>query len=228
MESPLCLIMLGGEAPGPLAEQALSTLLEEYPYVIAADRGAEHLLQMGLMPQLVVGDGDSLSEKAREACQRAQVNWLSLPQKKDLTDGEAALSAAVEAGYRRIAVFGAFGGRPDHLLGNLLLPLAYRAAWDSLIFYGEGFTAYYCFGNHLLTGQPGDTISLVPLSINVESITLQGFQYPLAGRNTVLGSSLCLRNELAAKTARITFDNGIMLIIHYKGQANGLTGEDQS
>ena len=216
--SPLCLIMLGGESPGPLAGRALFALLEEGPYMVAADRGAEHLLQLGLMPQLLVGDGDSLSPETRQACLKAGVEFMILPREKNLTDGEAALSAAIEAGYRRLAVFGAFGGRTDHLLGNLLLPLAYRDKWDECNFYGEGFTAYYCFGDCTLSGRPGDTVSLLPLSYQVENITLQGFSYPLLDYHTVLGSSRCLCNQLKEPAGRIVFDNGIMLVMHYLGQ----------
>jgi len=216
MNDPLCLIMLGGEAPGLRAAQALTALLAEHPYLVAADRGAEHLLHLDLLPQLVVGDDDSLSPKAREACLQAGVEWLSLPRAKDITDGEAALQAALAAGYRHLAVFGAFGGNLDHLLGNLLLPLAYRGRWESCIFYGESLRAYYCFGDLELAGQPGDTISLVALAASVENITLRGFRYPLTNHSTVLGSSLCLRNELAEQQGHITFDNGIMLVIHYE------------
>jgi thiamine pyrophosphokinase len=211
--------MLGGEAPGPLAAQALFALLEEQLYVVAADCGAEHLFQLGLMPHLVVGDGDSLSPETRQACLAAGVEFMLLPREKNFTDGEAAFLAAFEAGYRRLAVFGAFGGRADHLLGNLLLPLAYRDKWEDCIFYGEGFTAYYCFGNHTLTGRPGDTVSLVALSPMVENINLLGFCYPLQDYHTMLGSSRCLSNQLKEATGRISFDEGIMLIIHYTGQA---------
>jgi len=219
MKDPLCLIMLGGEAPGPLAAQALAALLEEHLYVVAADCGAEHLFQLGLMPQLVVGDGDSLCPETRQACFEAGVEFMILPREKNFTDGEAALSAALEAGYRNLAVFGAFGGRPDHLLGNLLLPLAYRDKWDNCIFYGEGFTACYCFGDHTLKGRPGDTVSLVALAPTVENINLHGFCYPLHDHQTVMGSSRCLSNQLKEVTGRITFNSGVMLVIHYKGQA---------
>jgi len=220
MKTPLCLIMLGGEAPGPLATGDLSALLkEEDPYVVAADKGAQHLLRLGCMPRLVVGDGDSLSDEAREICRKAGAHFLTLPRAKDFTDGEAAFAAALDAGYRRLAVFGAFGGRVDHLLGNLLLPLAYRDKWESCRFYGEGFTACYCFGDHELSGCPGDTVSMTPLSPRVENITLQGFSYPLFAYHMELGASRCLSNELKSAKGRVTFDNGIMLIIHYKGQA---------
>lgn len=219
MSSSLCLIMLGGEAPGPWAAKALYSQLQESPYVVAADKGAEHLLGLGVAPQLLVGDGDSLSPQAQEACVKAGAAILPLPRRKDLTDGEAALAAAVEAGCRRLVIFGAFGGRVDHLLGNLLLPLAYRNNWESCIFYGDEFTACYCFGDSSLTGRPGDNVSLVALSPRVTNITLQGFTYPLQNNDTALGSSRCLCNELAEATGRVTFDDGVMLIIHYTDQA---------
>lgn len=218
MNDTLCLIMLGGEAPGPLAERELWALLSEHPYVVAADGGAEHLLRLGLAPHLLAGDGDSLSMVAREACRNKGTEFVDLPREKDFTDAEAAFLAVSAAGYHRMAVFGAFGGRLDHLLGNLLLPLALRESWANCTFYGEGFTAYYSFGYSVLHGRPGDTVSLLALSATVNNITLRGFKYPLLNTNTTLGASLCISNELIENTGNITFDNGIMLIIHYSGQ----------
>ncbi|MCL1974776.1 MAG: thiamine diphosphokinase [Firmicutes bacterium] len=215
MKNSLCLIMLGGHAPGLFAERELFSLLEEHPYVVAADKGAEHLLQLGLTPQLVIGDGDSLSKSARAACKKSGAEFINLPREKDQTDAEAAVCAVFAAGYNHLAVFGAFGGRIDHMLGNVLLPLSYKDKWESCIFYGEGCTAFYCFGHCSLKGQPGDTVSLLPLSATIKNITLQGFKYALYNHDLELGSSLCLSNELTEEVGRITFDNGIMLIIHY-------------
>ncbi|MCL1816032.1 MAG: thiamine diphosphokinase [Clostridiales bacterium] len=219
MEHPLCLIMLGGDAPGFRAGQALTTLLKEVTYVVAADKGATHLLEFGLFPRLVVGDSDSLSDDAREACFKSGAEFVVLPREKNFTDWEAAFLAALDAGYRRLAVFGAFGGRFDHLMGNLLLPLAHRDKWDACTFYGEGFTAYYCFGDTVLIGRPGDTVSLIALTDTIDNLTLQGFSYPLLDYQTHLGSSRCLCNELNETIGHITFDKGIVLIVHYRGQA---------
>ena len=212
---PFCLLVLAGDAPSGLARRKLLELMREQPYVAAADGGARVLAELGLWPQLLIGDGDSLDAHTLEQCRAAGVDCRTLPREKDSTDGEAALVAALEAGYRDFAVFGAFGNMPDHQMGNLLLPLAYRDRWDTLTFYGRDCRAFYCFDAARIHGAPGDTVSLLPLSATVRGIYLHGFRYPLAGADTALGDSLCLRNELSADEGCIEFSHGIMLVIHY-------------
>ncbi|MCL2495837.1 MAG: thiamine diphosphokinase, partial [Clostridiales bacterium] len=186
-------------------------------YTVAADGGARALTELGFWPRLLIGDGDSLDARTMEHCRAAGADCRILPHEKDFTDGEAALVAALDAGYRDFAVFGAFGGLPDHQLGNLLLPLAYRQRWDTLTFYGRDCRAFYCFDKAHINGAPGDIVSLLPLSATVRGINLRGFRYPLAGADTSLGDSLCLRNELSVEEGRVEICEGIMLIIHYGG-----------
>ena len=214
-EGDFALIILGGDAPEGLAKQALLDLWPQAGLKIAADHGAEHLLALELLPDLVVGDDDSLSVSSRKALQAAGVAFISLPAAKDLTDGEAAYQAAFAAGYTSLAIFGAGGGRNDHWLGNLLLPLSCRDNWQQIIFYLEQSYAWYCFGAAEISGQPGDTVSLIALSEQVLDLTLKGFCYPLTKATTRLGSSLCLSNQLQATSAMVSFTSGgIMLVVH--------------
>lgn len=213
-QQALCMLFLGGERPRGLAQRVLLQGLQREHVMFAADSGAMHLLARGLTPHVLVGDGDSLSPAALQQCHNAGCEIYQLPREKDMTDGEAALQLALRKGYRELALFGAFGGKPDHLLGNLLMPLPYRAQWQSLTFYSQDSYAYYCFGDSEIEGRIGDTVSLVPLSETVQDIHLLGFRYPLQGVDTQLGSSLCLRNELAMERALIRFRSGIMLVVH--------------
>lgn len=213
--SDTCLLMLAGDAPTGLALAALRALLPEKPYIIAADGGALHLAALGLTPQMLVGDNDSLDAATLALCHKAGVEFMPLQREKDFTDGEAALRTSLERGYTRLHIFGALGGNLDHQLGNLLLPLAFRGSWQEVIFYGADCRACYCLSSSIIKGSSGDTISLLPLSSAVTGLTLTGFRYPLTKAETYLGQSLCLRNQLAEPYARVELDEGVMLVIHY-------------
>ena len=218
-QAPFAIIILGGDAPQGLALQALLDLWPLAGLKIAADSGAEHLLALGLLPDLVVGDGDSLSAAGQTALKQAGVDFISLPVDKDLTDGEAAYQSAFATGYKNLALFGADGGRNDHWLGNLLLPLNCREQWQQIIFYLQQSYAWYCFGKTEISGQPGDTVSLIALSDQVCDITLKGFVYSLQNATTQRGSSLCLSNQLQETTAYVRFAvEGIMLVVHTPAQ----------
>ena len=215
---PFAIIILGGDAPLGLGLQALKDLWPLAGLKIAADSGAEHLLALSLLPDLVVGDGDSLNAASQAVLKQSGVEFISLPVDKDLTDGEAAYQTAFAAGYKNLAIFGADGGRSDHWLGNLLLPLNCREQWQQIIFYLNQSYAWYCFGATEINGQPGDTVSLIALSDEVRNITLEGFAYPLQNATTQRGSSLCLSNRLQEANGYVSFAaGGIMLVVRTPG-----------
>ena len=98
---------------------SLTPALRPYPtaedYVIAADRGYDSLMAYGVVPDLAVGDFDSLGY------QPDHPNVIQLPVEKDDTDMVFALRKGLELGYRRVLLLGGVGGRLEHTLANLQL-----------------------------------------------------------------------------------------------------------
>ena len=98
---------------------SLTPALRPYPtaedYVIAADRGYDSLMAYGVVPDLAVGDFDSLGY------QPDHPNVIQLPVEKDDTDMVYALRKGLELGYRRFVLLGGVGGRLEHTLANLQL-----------------------------------------------------------------------------------------------------------
>ena len=90
--------------------------------VVAADGGSHHALDAGITPSVVIGDLDSLSDDLLRRLEAERVAFHRAPVEKDETDLELALTwAAAQPGVEEIVVLGAFGGRPDQALSNLLL-----------------------------------------------------------------------------------------------------------
>ncbi len=213
------LIFLGGDKVAGLALKSLTRLLAEDVLLIAADSGAEHLLMLNRYPDFLIGDCDSIAPEALDTCLSQGTQLFRLPTAKDMTDGEAALALAIEHNAQDLHIFGAMGGKIDHSLGNLFLPLHYRKKWQNICFYDQFSYAHYCFGHSKIAGTVGDTISFIPLSAQVSSVYLSGFCYGLDGRDISMGDSLCLRNQLAEPLGEIRFEQGIMLIVHTPGGA---------
>ena len=114
----LVVVALGGPTPDtPL----LRARIADAALFIAADAGAERLAALGLRPDLLTGDFDSLSAPQRDAAVRAGAEIVPHPDPQQDTDGAVALRLAVERGATSIVVLGAHGGaRVDHSLGNFL------------------------------------------------------------------------------------------------------------
>jgi thiamine pyrophosphokinase len=184
--------------------------------VICADGGTHHARAMGLTPDVVVGDLDSLGPGLRTELEAAGVRFEVHPTRKDETDLELALQLAIAEGADEIEILAMLGGRLDQSLANLLL-LA-RPEWASAwVRVTEGNqTAWPVRGGQetTITGVCGDLLSLVPLSPLVLGVTLEGVEWPLQAATLRFGSTLTVSNTLAAPMARLSVQEGLVLVIH--------------
>jgi thiamine pyrophosphokinase len=183
--------------------------------VICADGGTRHAHAMGLTPDIVVGDLDSLAPNLRAELETAGVRFEIHPVRKDETDLELALRLAIAEGATEVDVLAVLGGRLDQSLANLLL-LA-RPEWSSArvrVIEGNE-TAWPIWGGQTTTiaGAIGDTLSLVPLTPTVTGVTLEGVEWPLHNATLHLGSTLTISNALAAPLARLRVGEGLILVV---------------
>ena len=185
-------------------------------WVICADGGARHARAMGLVPDVVVGDLDSIDPGLRAELEATGARFEVHPARKDETDLELALRLAVAGGVAEIDVLAVLGGRLDQSLANLLL-LA-RPEWASAkvrVIEGNE-VAWPVRGGQTatVTGAVGDTLSLVPLTSTVTGVTLGGVEWPLHDATLYFGSTWTISNALSAPTARLQVGEGLVLVVH--------------
>ncbi len=219
----LWFVILGGDFPRSLG----SVLAADPPQgVVCADSGANHAYAFGVVPQVVVGDGDSISPPALAFCCNQGVEMKRFPPQKNETDGELAMEEALHRGAEEIWLFGAFGGRLDHQLANIELAAAYV---DRCVIrmIGDDFTASFLQGCQRVAveGEVGDTISLIPLTPVVEEVTLVGFQYPLNQYLVRFGCSRTMSNVIMQQPAFVSMTSGLLMVIRYPA---ALTKLDQA
>jgi len=185
-------------------------------HIICADGGTHHAHVMGLTPDVVVGDMDSLDPGLRTELEAIGVRFEVFPTRKDETDLELALKLAIAEGADDIEILAMLGGRLDQSLANLLL-LA-RSEWASAwVRVTEGDqTAWPVRGSQEATikGICGDLLSLIPLTSLVTGVTLEGVEWPLNDATLRFGSTLTLSNTLTAPTARLRVEDGLVLVVH--------------
>jgi thiamine pyrophosphokinase len=193
---------------------ALAGWLRPGDYLIGADGGTRHALALGLRPDAVVGDLDSLEPQTVADLAAQGVEIERYPVAKDQTDLELAIERGLAAGADEILLLGALGGRLDQTLANLLI-LAQRQ-WPVPLRLAEGEQlAQVLRGGECLTlhAAPGATVSAIPLSTVVTGITYTGLAYPLVDATLAIGSTRGVSNVVAAAPATITIKEGVLLVV---------------
>ena len=197
----------------------LAAWLRADDYLIAADGGARHCAALGIVPALLVGDLDSIAPELLADYEQSGVAIERHPPRKDETDLELAVRRAVADGATEILLLGALGRRLDQTLANLLLPA--RQEWPVPILLADGRQlAQVLRGDEsvTLTGTPGDTVSVVPMSAEVTGIRYTGLEYPLDNATLRLGSTQGVSNRMADASATIRIASGILLVVQENGE----------
>jgi thiamine pyrophosphokinase len=190
--------------------------------VVAADGGARSCDRLGLVPDLLVGDFDSLGATALADLAARGVRIERAPPDKDESDTELAIRAALREGATSLTVLGAFGGaRLDHEVANLgLLALPeLRAVPARLLDARARVTLLQAPGSdgrpaeRALPGRLGGLVSLVPFGGDAEGVTTHGLQFRLDDEALPLGPARGLSNVRTAEDALVRIRRGRLLIV---------------
>jgi len=182
--------------------------------LICADGGARAALALGLSPEVVVGDLDSLDEAAQAWLKAMGCHFVVYPAAKDWTDLELALKLAVQDGATDIVILGALGGRLDQELANILLLLLPELQDISTRIVDERQEMFVTRDQAEMVGQPGDVVSLIPLGGDAEGIVTEGLLYPLRDEPLLSGPARGVSNVMTGPVARVTLRSGTLLIVH--------------
>ncbi|HEX8931945.1 MAG TPA: thiamine diphosphokinase [Patescibacteria group bacterium] len=185
-------------------------------YIICADGGAKHALNLNLKPNAIIGDLDSLSQDLQTELQKEEIEWHKFKTEKDETDSELALNFAIKKGFKTIFLFGVFGSRLDHFLSNIFA-LTHLTDQGITVTIIEGKKEIKIFKQQLsIQGTIGDIVSLIPIATDAKNITTTGLKYKLNNENLFFGYSRGISNELTAKEATVKVEKGTLLMIHEK------------
>lgn len=200
-------------AGGDAVPSHVGRVLPAHAEVIAADSGLSVALALGLTVDLVVGDLDSVEPRALARAQAAGVEVEQHPAAKDHTDLALAMEAAVTRGATRIVVVGGHGGRLDHGLANALLLAAPAYAGVDVVAHMGDATVHVVRTSVILTGTPGELVSLLPIHGAAHGVTTHGLLYALAGEDLLIGSTRGVSNEFAQDEARVEVADGVLLAV---------------
>lgn len=183
--------------------------------IICADGGTLYALKMGLIPDVLVGDFDSLPSQILEEMRNKDVIIEQYPEKKDKTDLELAIIAAERFAMDEVLILTAFGGRMDLFLTNILLLT--RPTWKVKKFrIADGYQQGWILKGPdklILNGKMGDKLSVIPISGQITGLELRGLEWPIKNETVKRGSTLTLSNTFKENKAIIEINTGICVVV---------------
>lgn len=185
---------------------------------IAVDGGYLYCRMVGIEPDLIVGDMDSIDESVEKALEEIKENQpdklVVLNPEKDDTDTLAALRIGLERGYKDFRIYGAMGGRVEHTIANI----------QCLSFLkNKGAKAYIMDANVMMTVIKDETVrfnaemegymSLFALGEKAQGVTITGMKYLLDKAVVTNDYPIGISNEFIGTEGQVTVEKGMLLLI---------------
>ena len=194
---------------GALPVYELSEMPQESDLIIAADKGYERAVGLGLTPDLVVGDFDSLGEAPQAD------NIIRLNVRKDDTDVCHAVVLGFERGYSDFVVYGAVGGLLDHTLANIAIAHDIAARGGRALFIGEEYSFTVIHNGVLkLPHRESGRISVFALGGTANGVAIKGLSYEADGIDIPCTSHIGVSNAFIGKESEISVTDGDLLIVY--------------
>ena len=192
--------------------------VHEEDLVIAVDGGLGYCSVLGVEPDLILGDFDSVSPDEAKAVEELErqipERILRLPREKDDTDMLAALKEGLRRGYRDFRIYGGTGGRFDHTLANIQC-LLYLKKHDAVGYLVDGTGMILVIVDETVEFQKGleGYLSLFSLAEQSEGVTIKGMKYPLDRAVVRNDFPVGISNEFTGEQALISVEKGQLACI---------------
>ena len=202
-------IFLNGEYK--YSQEFMDKLVSENAVCFCADGGANSAFKYGKMPEVIIGDLDSIEKKVLEYYKSKNILIKKFPKDKDFTDFELILKEINKISenknfVEKIFVVGGLGKRIDMTLSNLFIMGKYK----NLVFLQENEKIFYAEKSFILKNKKEYEFSI---SEKVEKLTLKGFKFETDKIDVKRESSRLVSNVILENEASVEFENGKLIII---------------
>ncbi|HEY95328.1 MAG TPA: thiamine diphosphokinase [Dehalococcoidia bacterium] len=190
---------------------------EVFDLVIGVDGGSRYASELNVTADVIIGDMDSISSHVQDENKNAKL--ILHPEEKDETDLELALLYAKKQGVDRIVVVGAMGGRMDMIISNIHLIAHASSGSCKIEVWHDNQTGWVIQPpGEDIPGNPGDTISLIPVGGDASGIMTKGMKYPLNNEKLTM-KSRGISNRIESPPAHVAFADGLLLVVHTPGKS---------
>lgn len=182
--------------------------------IICCDAGMHHAKALGITPDYIVGDFDSVAPEVLEEYRKAGISIRQFPTHKNETDMQLGMLLALELGATQMTLIGGIGSRLDHTLANAHLLLHLLKKGVQAVLLNEKNRVVLIDREIILHGKAGDLVSTIPLSMQVKGLTLEGLEYPLQNYDLALDDDLiAVSNVMLAESAKVSIADGYLFVI---------------
>ena len=186
---------------------------EKGELVIAADSGWNNAKALGVTPDVLLGDFDSLGKQNLPDGPEI----LQVPAEKDLTDTQLAVEVALARGAKEITIIGGLSGRLDHTLSNLaLLSHLHELKVYAVMTDGQNRARFIRNGGALIARSGFSYLSLLAADPVVKGVEVQGCKYPLKKAKLKNTYQYAVSNEITGNCALVEVKKGGLFIIESK------------
>ena len=216
MEKKQAVLVLNGD----LSDQSfLSSFASSAWLKIAVDGGLRFFHLANISPDVLIGDLDSISPKERIWAETQQTRIFQYPVEKDETDFELALTYVLDQKVEKIRILAAMGGRVDQTFANCFMLLDERLR-NLDVRFDDGIVEVCLIRESLqIDGQPGDIVSLLPLSPTVYGVTTCQMKYPLLDEDLYMYHTRGISNVMLSERAEVQIREGNLLCIHTRQES---------
>ncbi len=185
-----------------------------YDKIIGVDGGCDFLYRIGCMPDLIIGDLDSIAPQTKAYFQQKNVDVHTYPTDKGETDTQLAVRLALAEGAEAIDIYGGIGTRFDHSYGNLLLLNELLAKQIPAVIINAKQRIILVDKVLHLNLPKGTTLSVLSFSSICEGVSLKGFRYPLTNATLYLSNpGYGISNVTSQSEQSITVLQGVLMVV---------------
>lgn len=210
MKELKALLILNGEK---VNSTTILKLKDESDFILSADGGTDYCVELGIIPDLVIGDLDSISPKTLDILKKKEVPINVFPIKKDKTDSQLSIEYLMDKGAEEITIIGAIGSRIDHTLANILLLKTIKDKGIKGKIVHNNNIIYIIDDELILDKKNGYFVSIIPIESKGVLVSLKGFEYNLSKVKIDFASTLGVSNFVIDKKGYIKVHEGECLVV---------------
>ncbi len=210
MKELKALLILNGEK---VNSTTILKLKDESDFILSADGGTDYCVELGIIPDLVIGDLDSISPKTLDILKKKEVPINVFPIKKDKTDSQLSIEYLMDKGAEEITIIGAIGSRIDHTLANILLLKTIKDKGIKGKIVHNNNIIYIIDDELILDKKNGYFVSIIPIESKGVLVSLKGFEYNLSKVKIDFASTLGVSNFVIDEKGYIKVHEGQCLVV---------------